>query len=381
MAHDINGPSQLKKRELCPGSAKAESEIKDAELMDDELPENPAEIADFRARGNLGHAWMAAAIRGKTTPPLTEDLAEPCAIAFDMAQNIVNVVGNLRPLPEGKPIVLVEHRVSLGFLGIPEDGTIDYALVWPGVLGIMLDWKFGVVWTDNPRWNRQVQGYVCGLANDFALPEVWGGIGQPDLAPDLRCRISGFDQRHIHAAETDIKRIIAWTKVADPPLRPGKHCMFCAAKDACQARQEYGAQLSVIKSPAGVFFAGDPASRRVLWEKLNIAIKTLETAKEKIVGLMVSDRSVTMDGYEVGSGRGKRVWKNDDVAMAALMALVSEKGGDPEMVAPRKLVSPAEAEKLVGKAKKVQERLEPLIEKVPGDLTIVPEKAKTNASE
>lgn len=360
--HDINGPSQLKKREECPGSADAEKDIVRQDNKDS-------------SRGNTGHTWIAATMRGKTPPALPEDLIEPCTIALDAAMAVQSVASGIGvKIPEGKPIVLVEHKVDLSGLGIKQGGTIDYALVWPGVLAIFLDWKFGVLWTDNPKWNRQIQAYAWGLANDFGCEEVWGGICQPELQPDLRLRLDRFTAEDLARRGTEIKRIVSWTKVADAPRRPGECCTFCGAKDACAARQAYGAQLSLITQPSQVFFSASPEDRKALWEKIGIAIKTLEKAKEQITQLMIADPKITMPGYEIGEGRGKREWKDPDQAKASLIAVALAKGLDPDCVEPRRLLSPNQADETFGKAKLVRETLEKIVKKIPGEPAIVPVK-------
>jgi len=357
-AHDINGPSQLSKREACPGSAKAEQEI-------------PRKDSPEASRGTLGHAWIAAFLRGKPLPDIPEDLIESCSICVDTAKQIKTTIAAQIKFPSGDPIVLVEHKVDLSHLGIKEGGTIDFALIWPGVLGIFLDWKFGDLWTDNPKFNRQIQGYGSGLANDFGLEEVWGGICQPELRPDLRVRVDKFTSEDLERRATDIRRIVAWTQVSDPPRRPGEHCGFCGAKDACAARQAYGAQLSLITQPAQVFFAGSPDDRKALWEKIGIALSVLGKAKEQITDLMKGDPSITMTGYQIGEGKGKREWIDPDQAKLAMHAIALEKGMDADVVEPRKLLSPSAAEDLFGKAKAVRERLEKIVKKIPGDPAVV----------
>ncbi len=360
--HDLNGCSQLKKREDCPGSAQAEANLTRQDTADS-------------SRGDLGHAWMAASLRGKPQPPIPEDLIEPCTIALNAANAIQALAASLgAKVPDAKPIVLVEHRVDLSGLDIPKGGTIDYALVWPGLLAIFLDWKFGVLWTDNPKWNRQIQGYAWGLANDFGCEEVWGGICQPELQENLRLRLDRFTEDELGRRRDEIRRIIAWTKVADAPRRPGDCCTFCGAKDNCLARQAYGAQLSLISQPSQVFFAGTPDERKALWEKISIAEKTLKTAKEQILQLMIADPKITMTGYMIGEGRAERKWKDPEQAKATLIALALQKGLDPEVIEPRKLVSPAQAEDLLGKGKAYREPMEKIIEKVPGGPAIVPAK-------
>lgn len=360
--HDINGPSQLSKREACPGSAAAEAAIPD----EAQTPE--------ASRGSLGHAWMAAQLKGKPMPAIPDDLTEACGYAASVAKGIVGMVRALgMPVPEGDPLVLVEYPVDLSHLGIAKGGTLDLALVWPSAFAIVLDWKFGDAWTDNPKFNRQMQAYTIGLCAAFDVPQAVAGICQPELAEDLRLRLHLFTADEFKKRVEDIRRIVAWTKVADPPLRPGRHCGFCRAKDTCKARQELAGQLSILTNPSGVFFAADPTSRKVMWEKIGHALSVLEKAKKDIIEVAVRE-SLPIEGYTIGPGKGSRSWASEADAVATMTAIAVEKGIDPSKIQVTRTISPAEAEGLFGKAKAVRERLEPITIKEEGKPTIVPAK-------
>jgi hypothetical protein len=160
--------------------------------------------------------------------------------------------------------------------------------------------------------------------------------------------------------------------VADPPRNPGEHCIFCKGKDACPARQEFAAQLSILRDPSALFFAADPVARRALWEKISHAMSVLGKAKDDIVAVAVRE-NLLIDGYHIGAGRGSREWALESEAKAALTALAVEKGLDPGVVEVTRIISPAEADKIIGKSKAVRERLEPLITKTEGKPTIVPD--------
>lgn len=332
-AHDLNGPSVLYRRALCPGSAQQEANRADV----------PNEHSD---RGNALHE-IARRVLAEGASVLADVPAEDA----DAVQFVVDCANSLKERAGQSAMVIAEHRVDLWKLGIQAGGTIDVALVNPGGPAFAQDHKFGRSWVDHPRWNLQCQAYAWGLREDFGCTEVTFGIAQPAAEERHRWREATFTSDELDAFGDRIHAIVLATQQPDPPLVPGEHCGFCRAKASCPARARVVAEISVLRDPMAVVRAMTPKDRAAFYERLDLALEQLKGARDAIEAEALAG-TLALEGYQVGTGRRSRSWADEGVAQAALLRLAAALGKDASQLIRTEIASPAEAEKALGKAAK-----------------------------
>jgi hypothetical protein len=161
------------------------------------------------------------------------------------------------------------------------------------------------------------------------------------------------------------------TDKPDARLSAGDHCRFCPAAGRCPELTRY-----VTEAAQHEF---DPATRAVrldseqfadMLRKVPIVSAWASAVSAEAFRHLQSGGAVV--GHKLVHGRSNRFWVNAQAARKALL----DGGISEDEVAPRKFVSPAQAEELYKERKRTKEFkavLAPLIDKVPGSLTLVPD--------
>ena len=157
---------------------------------------------------------------------------------------------------------------------------------------------------------------------------------------------------------------------------PGdKQCRFCRAKASCSALKGYteAAILSDFDDLDNM-----PKANTLSDEQMLVALqsKPLIEAWLSAIEAHVKERLATgkgFPGYKLVEGRSLRQWKEENLAQVALVELLGE---ERAYVAP-KLISPAQAEKALGKSRSAE--IAELITKSPGLPTLAPESDKRPA--
>ncbi len=135
----------------------------------------------------------------------------------------------------------------------------------------------------------------------------------------------------------------------NPPRQTGDHCTYCPAQIKCR---EYGDMIfgnGVIESLQAEF---DPANISLITHVVKHQKSIIEFIKQaQAVSQDFIRRGIKIDGLKLVRNRATRTWNDTD----SVLTLFSELSLDPEIgvpldvLAPRKLVTPAQAEKLLGK--------------------------------
>lgn len=332
-AHDINGPSVLHRRAACPGSARQE----------EGKPDAGSEAAD---RGDRLHA-LAYRVMAEGASLLAEvDAEDADAIAFALER-----AEEMRGRAGAEARLASELHVDLAGLGILAGGTVDFAFIVPGGPAWAGDYKFGRSWVDHPRWNWQAKAYAWGLREAYGCTEVTFGIAQPAAEDRHRWREVTWSADEVGEIGEAIRRIVAATALEDAPLLAGDHCAFCRARSSCPARAEITAGMVVLRSPLEAMRAMDPSQRRVIYERLAVALEQLGDVRAAIEEEALAGR-LEIDGYQIGTGRRSRSWADEAVASAALLRLAHEYGKDPTALVKSVVSSPAEAERILGRSAK-----------------------------
>jgi len=342
----------------CPGSVAAEAN----------LPDRSSVYAD---EGTLAHAICEYALVNDTTafdasiaiaaemitkmPHLkgcvTKDFIDACQMYIDYvrAQS-----GSER---------MYEVRVDFS-QWVPEGfGTSDVVILDGNTVRI-IDLKFGKGVKVDAQDNPQALLYALGTFNDFgwlaAIEHIEMHIVQPRLdhvsvSTVSRSGLMKFGELASQAAE------LALSEKA--PRVPGdKQCRFCKAKATCPALLE-----KTQKALMSEFEDLDiKPVNKLTDDQLRQALeaKSLIEAWLSAVERLVTERIVEgkdFPGFKIVEGRSLRQWKDKDVGSTLEFLL-----GDGAYV--KKLISPSQAEKLLGKSHK--DKIEPYVIKARGKPTL-----------
>lgn len=346
LLHSPLGPSAAERWILCPGSV----------LLTKDLPDHSSEYAIEGTAAHTLSEWCrlegapAISYRGRTIEVPTNDGVAKVVVTVEMAHAVQEFVDYVQQF-EGD--AFYEMRVSFS-TWVPDGfGTADDIRVADGVCRVT-DLKFGtgvqVYAKDNPQLKLYALGVFQELQYLYDFERFVLAIHQPRLD-------------HVDEWEIDLPALLAWAQdVAKPaakmalepgaPLAAGEHCRFCLARQTCTVRAQ--ANLAEVLSD---FEDLDDVKHSELLDPLTLTNDQMAHILARLDDIKrwcsdVETRAVAeiLDGHPVGDwklveGRSNRKWKDESQAEQALR-------GSKLKVADifvKKLISPTQAEKLLGK--------------------------------
>lgn len=347
----------------------------------------PADLSSkFSKEGNTAHEVAAAFLQDR------EPNADNCPTPIDGDMRMhgfdyADYVQRLRTEGAGMSKLIVEQKQELWFYP-GRNAVVDAAVINPDSLHV-IDYKYGAGVVVSPVENLQATIYAYQIALPLNLPldfPVFVHIYQP------RGRENGDTPAHVWettagdiaeraghiAGKADVIRLNNETKGNPLPFVPSeKACRWCPARAFCPARQESMLDgikaLDVQEAPKPLPLPSALSIEQlaaVLKHKSDIA-KWLNDVEEYAENRMREGHPVP--GFKLVMGRGgNRNWVDPKKAAELLVKTTVLKRAE---VVEEKTISPAQAEKLVGK-KKFSAELEGLIGRNPGAPEIAPENDK-----
>ena len=344
MSHAKLPPSAGKRWLHCGGSVAATADVVDAGGPD----------AD---RGTAGH-WLllSEAINRRPInqwldkPLKLEGMTAPHVVGQELLDDVQETADWVLEYLTRHPgaYLLAERKVEIGsVLGIERGlcaGTGDLFIFDEHEL-LVFDAKFGfndVDVGDERSANDQLMLYTIGFLAEFSWLE-FDHVRQVIYQP----KSGGCKERVVGLPE-----IRAWAKAARPkvlaaldpksPRVPSKGaCRWCAFAAECPELHEQAQAIAKLD-----FDSFKRATVEQLLEVLHKAdmIRSFLNAIELRL-LQLAQLGRPIPGYKLVMGEKHRVWTNAGEAQR----LLAEWGFDLDKIAPRKMTSPAQAEKLVGK--------------------------------
>ena len=355
-AHAKLGASNAHRWLNCPGSVSAEDGI-------------PNTSSPFAEEGTMAHELAETCFMVGSTEPL-DDFADQ-----DMADFVRVYVEHVNRLSEDADHVEIEARVSYQQWVSGGFGTSDAVILKGDTLHIC-DLKYGMGVRVDAEENPQAMLYALGAFYEF------------DMISDIRRVVIHIVQPrldHISQWEISISDLLRWAEwvkqraeealAEDAPRVPGeKQCRFCRAKASCAALQKMTqdvimADFDDLDNAPKANTLSDAQMRRALEAK-----PVIEGWLGAIEGL-VRDRlnnGGQFPGYKLVEGRSNRQWEDVEEAEQLLDELIG-----PEQAFTRKIISPAQAEKVLGKKRAGE--IADLIVKPLGAPTLAPESDKRPA--
>ena len=358
----------------------------------------------FSAEGTLAHSLSEAALHAGVDPSsFVGDTRTADGFAFDiddeMADAVRTYVDYVRGLKVMGYTVQLEVRVSpsglwdgLTPLPISLFGTSDVIAYNPLTRDLrIVDLKFGKGVAVEAKDNSQFLYYAGGALADlrsrkFVVETVTTTVVQPRAYhPEGPIRWHTYTAAEVvEWARTTLYNGVKLALEDDGKTTfAGKHCRFCPVAPHCKTLKDHSlntARAAFLAAPAQNLPASAPAhailpqvtlSDEALGDLLNRieiigpwveAVKRL--AQERL------DAGTTVPGWKLVPKRPMRRWSDED--QDALMSLMDNAGVDVDAISARSLLSPAQAEKKLGK-RRYEAEVAPYVIKVSSGLTLAPE--------
>lgn len=272
-------------------------------------------------------------------------------------------------------VVWVEKKVTIGIALPNTRGTVDVAVLTGRTLHVF-DHKYGKGVPVSVKGNGQLRLYVLGVMNDLLnlderidLTEIVTHIVQPRLNIIGREGITKHDieRFRLHVRETYLTAISAKSQFV-----AGEHCRFCPRKPYCKPLKESIFE-KVFENMNPENFHDLKSPDRMSAEELVSVHSFLEfisawTTNVKKYMESQALAGVEYPGLKVVEGRkGTRAWKDEAKAIEFML----DKGVEEEKIWKKTVVSPAQAENLIGR-KKIGIEFKELVDQNEGKPILVP---------
>lgn len=223
--HSLCSPSSLERRDQCSASCFEESKLKGT---DDENSK----------RGTRLHKLMEYRLAGKLSlDSLSEDERNAVSKAWEMAEQALGdeLFPNGKTLNGGSWISeQCMEAVSTAAPGYKDWGTCDLVVIYEREKRIvLLDWKFGGGLVHHPKWNLQLQDYLCMLWDKFGYDY---SMETTYIQPSAQ---ENYDINPWHFEPNDRHRIVAKIKeIRERAYGNQREYVVGPACDMCEAARQ-----------------------------------------------------------------------------------------------------------------------------------------------
>lgn len=360
IAHAKLGASKSHRWLNCPGSVAAEAKA---------AGRKGGRFAD---EGSVAHELADLCLSGGLSPFDFEGrtLIENNAVSVDreMCGHVQTYIDYVQAIPG---VHEYERRVDYSDWVPDGFGTSDVIAIDGDTIHIV-DLKYGKGVEVYAKDNSQMMLYALGAYSEYTCIQEINTVRMSIVQP----RRDHIDEWQITVPE--LLKWAAWVSEQaelalsdDAPRSPGeKQCQFCAVKATCPALEAFtrkivGGDFDNLDDPDAL--PDERVSSALAAKKLILG--WLDAVEQHVTERLESGKG--FPGFKLVAGRSLRQWGDESKAEEVLSALA----GDAAFT--RKLVSPAQAEKLLGKAKAAD--IADLIVKPEGRPTIAPESDKRPA--
>lgn len=308
----------------------------------------PRSSSKYAEEGTAAHSLAETCLRAyKDADYYIGQEFEQHIVDLEMAEYAQEYVNYVRAL-DG--FLDIERRVDFSKWVPGGFGTADAILLKDGTIDVV-DLKYGKGVQVDSANNPQGMLYGLGAYHEFShiyeIEQLRLTIVQPRMDHISEWEISTED---LLAFGEEASKAAELALTDDPPFNPGpKQCLFCGAKAVCPARAEQNLELAVegfetvtnhgpLKKVTGL--TNDEIAH-ILHnvDSLKSWANSIEAHAQDLL-----ERGETVEGFKLVRGRSIRKWRDEAAAAKSLVNKLNKKGAYTE-----KLISPTQAEKLLGK--------------------------------
>lgn len=369
-AHAVFAPSAAHRWFECPGSIR----------LSEGIPNRSSVYAD---EGSAAHELAARCLKDNSDAfHYVGDTIEYGQVRLFVTENVaahVQVFVDYVWEAEDKGYEMMsEVKLDLSHLHPGQYGTADAILFNPKIGHLIVaDLKYGTGVVVTVDENPQLLSYGSGAyrlykdqndVKNITLTVVQPRVAGPPIKPwdTTLSRLREFETEFIGA--------VAIASAPNAPLVPGEYCRFCPAASVCpalrnkafqKAQSEFSfddSKLPALPKPISL----SPEEMGRILDAAYLIEAWLEAVKAHALETAINGHMPP--GYKLVRKVTHRKWLNEDKTAAALTMMFDV---DEDAIYTRKIISPAQAEKLIGKA--LAPQLTPLVVHPPGDATLVPE--------
>lgn len=386
MVHSPVGPSGGERWINCPGSVAATKDIPDV-------------TSEFAAEGIFAHyITELARNENQDAENYLGFTSEDGKITCDK-EMVGHVQDFLDYMAQWEGEVFVEQRVSYEPWVENGFGTSDHIVIQPDKKHVVVaDFKYGKGIQIFAKGNVQGKLYALGVFNDYGhlydIDDFTIIVHQPRLDHRDQWHISTdklltWADEIVEPAGTRVYDAIAhletYNEIPDHYFKAGGWCQWCKIKGECKTRAAMVRDSVLLgiddlddEIEQGEGRISNPAVMNDV--DLSVAVTNIDQIVKWCTDVVAVLKQRVMAGAKIQSGkddedkreywkmvtgRANRIWHDEDKATASLKTKGKLKA---DQVAPRKIITPAAAEKLLGKE---HSALEGLIKKPQGAPTLV----------
>ena len=333
-SHALLSPSAAARWRACPGSVRMSEDV-------------VREDTGYSLAGTAAHEAFAIWLTTGTAPEVNRMTSAGLPITEE-------IIETLRPMVEwvldyqvmNGARLFSEERIEIGeHLGAPAGicwGTADVMALSENEL-MIADLKTGYVSVD-PDCD-QIKLYALGAW--FQTGCLYDSVRLVVLQPPDETPVKEKTFKRIELLEwaKDFALLIEEASSPEAPLRPDEDaCRFCPAAGACPALQEETLALAKFEA-IGNPLALSLEQMSVILEKADLIEQAIKAIRGHVVKLLST--GIDVPGFKLVASKKRRAWKNEDTVIDDL--LLADAKVPLDKLAPRKIVSPAQAEKILGK--------------------------------
>lgn len=351
-AHSPIGASSCERWWNCPGSI----------VLSEQLP--PPPTSEYAKEGTAAHELAERCINNNLRPIVGTVLPEVDGSTFtcteEMADAINLYIDYIQAICDKEMAwddLELEHRFTLQHLDIEAFGTAD-AVLAAGTNLYVIDLKYGKGVSVDIVGNKQLQYYALGAyrRNESAeIDTIHTAIVQPRVENPIKEATYSVDELLAFEKELDraIKRVRGQSH-KEPTLSAGPHCRWCTAKPICPEIKRHieSEALSVF---GDIDVSSDLSDRRypvpsnLSSEQIAHVLRNMDLLQDWAKSVadyahQEMEKGVRIPGYKLVDRRSNRKW----ISERAVEDELHKEYGDK--IYNTKLKSPAQMEKLVGKA-------------------------------
>jgi len=343
IAHASFGASNAKRRMACPGSLNAEAKFPDTSSPFAELGTAAHELGEYCLENDIDDVFT---MLGRTFNDHVVD--DNMASAVQVYVDYVNSVFE----QESPALLRLEQRFSLEALDppMPMFGTSDCTIYGKAMQNLwVIDYKHGqgvaVDVEDNAQLKYYALGAVLKIGDRAPIRNIFTAIVQP-RAPHAKglIRTHRYTRDEILDFGTDLIDAAHAATKPDAPLIAGDHCKFCKAAGTCSALRNNA--LAVAQDEFGVVRSIEdltPEEVANYMDKIPLLEEWIKSIRRHAHTMLETGQ--TLPGFKLVEKRPTRRWKNEE----ELLAWAATEGLEDDDIYDKKLKSPSQIEKVVGK--------------------------------